>query len=344
MTDNNSGASLVDTGSSYSIIPHSSNLPPTGPLLKSANSQKISCWGERQRTVEFGGHRYTWVFLLADVQFHIIGLDFLQHFQLLVDVVANGLRPALPPHTVVATVPASAPVLRWPSSSSLPTVEALSPPSLPTVEALPPPAPPAAKQGPSPSQRLSASEGALLTEFANVLNTEGRLPPTTHGVEHHIITEGRPVTANFWRLDNTKLAALKEEFHCLEQEGIIRQSHSDWASPLHMVQKTDGSWRPCGDYRPLNLLTEADCYPLPNMADITSSLAGTTVFSKLDLKKGYHQIPVHPAQVKKTAIITPFGFFEFIRMPFGLKNAGMSFQRFFRQGIGWAPLRAGIPG
>ena len=146
------------------------------------------------------------------------------------------------------------------------------------------------------------------------------------------------MTAKFRRLDNTKLAAAKEEFHRLEQEGIIRRSNSDWASPLHMVQKTDGSWRPCGDYRRLNLLTEADCYPLPNMADITSSLAGATVFSKLDLKKGYHQIPVHPDHVKKTAIITPFGLFEFIRMPFGLKNAGMSFQRFIDRVLAGLPF------
>ena len=194
---------------------------------------------------------------------------------------ANCLQPALPPHTDVAAVPASAPVLRWPSSSSLPTVEALSPPSLPTVEALPPP--PAAKQGLSPSQRLSASEAALLTEFADVLNAEGCLPPTTHGVEHHIITEGRPVTANFWRLDNTKLAAAKEEFHCLEQEGIIRRSHSDWASPPPpwCRRQTAHGCLVATTYHRLNLLTEADCYPLPNMADITSSLAGTTVFSKL---------------------------------------------------------------
>ena len=73
------------------------------------------------------------------------------------------------------------------------------------------------------------------------------------------------------------------------------------------------------------------------MTDITSSLAGATVFSKLDLKKGYHQIPVHPADVKKTAIITPFGLFEFPRMPFGLKNAGMTFQRFMDK------ILAGLP-
>ena len=133
----------------------------------------------------------------------------------------------------------------------------------------------------------------------------------THGVEHHIVTSGRPITAKFRRLDNNKLAAAREEFQRLEKEGIIHRSNSDWASPLHMVKK----WWPCGDYHRLNIISETDCYLLPNMADITSSLAGGRVFSKLDLKKGYHQIPVHPADVKKTAIITPFGLFEFIRMP-----------------------------
>jgi hypothetical protein len=145
------------------------------------------------------------------------------------------------------------------------------------------------------------------------------------------------VTAKFRRLDNVKLAAAKEEFQKLEAEGIIRRSNSCWASLLHMVQKADRSWRPCGDYRHLNLLTEPDCYPLPNMNDITSCLAGCTVFSKLDLKKGYHQIPVLPADIPKTAIITPFGLFEYVRMPFGLKNAGMTFQRFMDQILGDLP-------
>ena len=137
VTDNNSGASfLVNTGSSHSIIPHSSHQPPTGPLLRSANGQRISCWGERRLTVVFSGHRYTWAFLLADVQFNIIGVDFLQHFQLLVDVAANGLRPALSTAAVAAAVPATATRALLQSSTSLPTVEAISPPSLPTVEAL----------------------------------------------------------------------------------------------------------------------------------------------------------------------------------------------------------------
>ena len=122
----------------------------------------------------------------------------------------------------------------------------------------------------------------------------------------------------------------------------MRRSNSDWASPLHMVQKSDGSWRPCRDFRRLNLITEDDCYPLPNMADTTSSLAGATIFSKLDLEKGYHQIPVNPADVKKTAIITPFGIFEFLRMPFGLKNAGM-FSNASSTGFSAASLSPHLP-
>jgi cytoskeleton-associated protein 5 len=137
--------------------------------------------------------------------------------------------------------------------------------------------------------------------------------------------------AKFRPLGGEKLEAAKKEFAGLEQEGIIRRSNRQWASPLHMVQKPDGSWRPCGDFRRLNLVTAADKYPVPNMLDLTSRLAGATVFSKLDMKKGYHQIPVNPADVPKTAIITPFGLFEFLRMPFGLKNAGMTFQRFMDQ-------------
>jgi hypothetical protein len=94
-----------------------------------------------------------------------------------------------------------------------------------------------------------------------------------------------------------------------------------------MVRKTDGSWRPCGDYRRLNLVTVADKYPVPNMQDLSARLHGCKIFSKLDLRKGYYQITMRPEDIPKTAIITPFGLWEFTRMPFGLKNAGQTFQR-----------------
>ena len=113
----------------------------------------------------------------------------------------------------------------------------------------------------------------------------------------------------------------------MEQAGIIRRSSSPWASPLHMVPKSEGSWRPCGDYRRLNTITTPDRYLVPNVQDMAAQLAGCTIFSKLDLEKGYHQVPMHSADVPKTVVITPFGLYEFLKMPFGLHNAGQTFQR-----------------
>ncbi len=168
---------------------------------------------------------------------------------------------------------------------------------------------------------------AFLAEFKDVVCPSKILPPVGTDVEHHIKTSGPPIASRFGWLDAEKLAAAKAEFLQLEKDGIVRRSDSPWSSPLHMVRKADGTWRPCGDFRRLNMVTVADSYPLPNMLDFPGKAAGCTIFSKIDLRKGYHQIPVHPADIQKTAITTPFGSFEYLRIPFGLMNAGTTFQQ-----------------
>jgi hypothetical protein len=110
--------------------------------------------------------------------------------------------------------------------------------------------------------------------------------------------------------------------------GICQPSQSAWASPLHLVRKKDGSWRPCGDYRVLNNITKPDRYPSPYFQDFNSQLDGKRIFSKIDLIRAYDHIPVDPDDVPKTAVITPFGLFEFFRLQFGLRNAAQTFQRY----------------
>ena len=148
-----------------------------------------------------------------------------------------------------------------------------------------------------------------------------------HGIELTIPTSGPPVFAKARRLPPDKLAQAKQAFNSMLQAGIVRRSDSAWSSPLHLVKKDDGSWRPCGDFRRLNSRTTNDKYPVPHLQDFSAQLHGCEFFSKIDLVRGYHQIPVAPEDVHKTAVITPFGLFEFLRTPFGLKNAAQSFQR-----------------
>ncbi|GFX24854.1 hypothetical protein TNCV_4489451 [Trichonephila clavipes] len=110
---------------------------------------------------------------------------------------------------------------------------------------------------------------------------------------------------------------------------IIRPSKSP--SPLHLVNKKDGSVRPCGDYRRLNAQTIPDRYPIPRIKDFHHILKGNRIFYKIDLFKAYFQIPIAEEDKKKTAIITPFGLFEFNVMSFGLRNAPSTFQRFINE-------------
>ena len=112
------------------------------------------------------------------------------------------------------------------------------------------------------------------------------------------------------------------------EQGILRPSSSPWASPIHMEQKKSGVWRPYGHYWQLNAQTVPDRYRPPLIEDLFLNLHNKQVFSTLDLTKAYYQITKAEEDTQKTAIITPFGLYEFLVMPFGLRNATQTFQRY----------------
>ncbi|GBM65904.1 Retrovirus-related Pol polyprotein from transposon opus [Araneus ventricosus] len=148
-----------------------------------------------------------------------------------------------------------------------------------------------------------------------------------HNTVHYINTKGSPVAAKPRRLAPDRLKIAKAKFQRKIQ--LKRPSKSAYSSPLHMVPKKGSvEWRLVGDYCALNAQTIKEKYPIPCIADFTSELHGKQMFSHTDLIKAYHQIPINPADVHKTAICTPFGLFESLRMQFGLCNASSTFQRF----------------
>ena len=152
---------------------------------------------------------------------------------------------------------------------------------------------------------------------------------TTELAFHEIDTgDVRPLRQPVRRIPYGEMRkAVESEIEKLVSAKIARPSTSPWASPVVIFRKKDGGWRMCVDYRRLNSVTKFDCFPLPRLDEALDAFAGAAVFSSLDLAMAYHQVPVKPADVEKTAFIMHVGLFEMRKMPFGLCNAPSTYQR-----------------
>ena len=285
---------LIDSGAAISVLPASKfthpKARPEKTHLQAANGAHIQTFGEKLLKVNLGLNRdYLHVFVVADVQHAIVGSDFLSKYKICIDL-AN--RRIFDQETRVSH---GASAIKGNSLQIAANVDG------PHVE--------------------------ILKKFPSLTSDVTRLTEVNHDIKHTIPTFGKLPSFRPRKLNPTMMEVAKNTIEKMLEEGVIEPSNSPFASPIHLVPKKKG-WRLCGDYRALNRVTEKDAYPLPFLQDFSLQLHGKRVFSKIDLKDAFHQLPIHENDVRKTCISTPFGSFNYLRLPFGLSNAAQSFQRF----------------
>jgi transposase InsO family protein len=169
----------------------------------------------------------------------------------------------------------------------------------------------------------------LLEEFSDVFDLDRKSRTFRCNAATHKIDTGdnRPIKQRPYRISATERRVIRDEVQRMLKDDVIQPSNSPWSSPVVLVKKKNGEWRFCVDYRKLNKVTKKDVYPLPRIDDALDCLAGSKIFSMMDLKSGYWQIEVDDRDREKTAFVTSDGLYEFKVMPFGLCNAPATFER-----------------
>ncbi len=165
----------------------------------------------------------------------------------------------------------------------------------------------------------------LISKYPTLFND---FPSTTHVIEHDIdVGSHSPVNQNAYRVNPIKRDLMKHETQYLLEHGLAVPSSSPWCSPCLLVPKSDGTSRFCTDYRKVNALTKPDSFPLPRVEDCVDHVGNLKFVTKLDLLKGYWQVPLTERASEVSAFATPDAFLQYRVMAFGLRNAGATFQR-----------------
>ena len=165
----------------------------------------------------------------------------------------------------------------------------------------------------------------VIESFPSVVrDAPGRTNLVTHDVD---VGESDPIKQHPYRLNPAKTQIVKSQVEYLLQHHLVKPSHSPWSSPVVLVPKSDNDFRLCFDYRKLNQVTKTDTYPLPRVEDCIDKIGNAKYLTKIDLMKGYYQVPLSERAKAMSAFVTPDGLFECEVMPFGMKNAASTFQR-----------------
>ena len=250
---------LIDSSADMSVVPLTfspGSTPATGTLV-AANGTRIKTFGVKTVNLLFGSLPLSHQFQVADISKAILGSDFFAQHDLLIDVKNSQLLRQPKLHFPALSLSA----VRTPDSAGDGRQAADHVGSLESFR-----------------PRADNLVEGLLEDFPGVMESKFDGSPPAHGVCHVVPTDGLPVFSRSRRLDGEKLSVAKAEFQKMMSMGIVRPSSSPWASPLHVVPKPNGGWRPCGDYRRLNSVTRNDRYPIPHIQSFGAVTAGASVF------------------------------------------------------------------
>jgi hypothetical protein len=180
---------------------------------------------------------------------------------------------------------------------------------------------------------VEIKELPVVQEFSDVFPEDVSDVPPDREVEFTIdlVPGTSPISMAPYRMSASELSELKKQLEELLEKKFIRPSVSPWGAPVLLVKKKEGSMRLCIDYRQLNKVTIKNKYPLPRIDDLMDQLVGACVFSKIDLRSGYHQIRVKSEDIPKTAFRTRYGHYEYAVMPFGVTNAPGVFMEYMNR-------------
>ena len=269
---------------------------PDSKVLYSATANEIQTYGEKVLDINFGSDcNYTWCFTKTDLRFSVIGIDFLTAHKLIVD----SYNRCLIDKNRNCVIPL------FPAHSVPPKICCILP--------------------------QKSEFHRVLSRYPKILNPPHRYQRKAHGIEHAIRTNGKIVRSKLRRTSPEIQKIIDSQITEWLTDGIISRSDSPYSSCLHVVPQKNGKHRVCVDYRNLNATSVLESYPIPHLHSMMDNLFGSKVFSVLDLKSAYFNVPIRKQDRPKTAFITKSGCFEFNYLPFGLKSAPASFMRFIHE-------------
>ena len=317
---------LIDSGAACTVYPvqNCSQIPPIDKTksLQAVNGTKIETYGKQRVKFKFGAKTYEYDVIVARVPEIICGWDFIANFKL--DLVWNpqgkcqledrNHKQVYPLH--IANVDKSHLNLSvitsfktWSQEQSVKASKEEKPKTIPSAYQ------------------------KLIDKYPGILTVNFTTAPK-HGIYHEIDTANNaPCRARVRQIvpNTPKYIQGKKDWLELEKLGITKRVEkgepTTWSSALHLAPKSDGTLRPCGDYRGLNSKTVLDHFPLPSLRSFSAKLKGAKVFSKVDMLKSYHQIPLTESSAAKTVVLSPWGTFKFVKLAMGLRNAAQSFQK-----------------